>query len=201
MERDRLKTAICANFGIDVPIFGFAHSVAAAAAISREGGLGVYGATRDTPGEIRERLAQMRALAGDRPIGVDLVLPHGMPERDDREAIEAALAPEHRAFVAGLYEKFQVPPASGPGMRSRFVRSNEMAAAQIEAVLKSDVDVFACGIGAPPEAIERATQASGRSRSSARRSMRARHCGAASISWWHKDMTRGRIPGRSARSP
>jgi len=93
MERDRLKTAICANFGIDVPIFGFAHSVAAAAAISREGGLGVYGATRGTPGEIRERLAQMRALAGDRPIGVDLVLPHGMPERDDREAIEAALGP------------------------------------------------------------------------------------------------------------
>lgn len=156
MPRDLLRTALCDTFGIDVPIFGFAHSVAAAAAISREGGLGVYGATRDTPDEIRERLATLRRLAGDRPIGVDLVLPHGMPERDDREAIEAALQPKHRTFVAGLYDTFGVPPATGPGMRSRFVRSNELAAAQIEAVLASDVEVFACGIGAPLEAVDRA---------------------------------------------
>jgi NAD(P)H-dependent flavin oxidoreductase YrpB (nitropropane dioxygenase family) len=156
MQSDPLRTSLCDQVGIELPIFGFAHSVAASAAISREGGLGVYGATRDTPDEITERLRQLRTLAGDRPIGVDLVLPHGMPEHDDREAIEAQLGNEHRAFVSGIYERFKVPPASGPGMRSRFVRSNEMAAAQIRAVLDSDVDVFACGIGAPPAAVAEA---------------------------------------------
>jgi NAD(P)H-dependent flavin oxidoreductase YrpB (nitropropane dioxygenase family) len=58
-----LRTPICARYGIDVPIFGFAHSVAAAGAISRAGGVGIYGATRDTPEEIRARLKELRALA------------------------------------------------------------------------------------------------------------------------------------------
>ncbi len=151
-----LRTSICDRFGLDVPIFGFAHSVAVAAAISRAGGVGIYGATRETPDEIRTGLAELRRRAGNRPIGVDLVLPRGMPDLDNRDLIEAEIGEGHRAFVRDLYQRFDVPPPSGPGMRSRFVRSNEMAALQIQAVLDSDVDFFACGIGAPPEAIAEA---------------------------------------------
>lgn len=150
------KTAVCERFGLETPIFGFAHSVEAAAAISRAGGLGVYGGTRDTPDEIRSNLARVRELAGDRPIGVDLVLPKGMPERDDREAIEEKIPPTHRRFVEDLSERYRVPPASGPGMRSRFVRSEDMAHEQVEAVLESSIDLFACGIGMPLEVVERA---------------------------------------------
>jgi NAD(P)H-dependent flavin oxidoreductase YrpB (nitropropane dioxygenase family) len=148
-----LRTAICERLGIALPIFGFAHSVEVVAAISRAGGVGIYGATRDTPEEIAERLARLRVLAGDRPFGVDLVLPRGMPPLDDRAAIEAELPEEHRRFVDRLYAKYQVPPPTKPGMRSRFVRSEEIAARQIEAVLASDADIFACGIGAPPAAV------------------------------------------------
>lgn len=151
-----MRTPICDRFGLETPIFGFAHSVEAAAAISLCGGLGVYGATRDTPEEIGENLRRMRSLVGDRPYGVDLVLPKGMPERDDRDLIEQHIPAAHRRFVAGLEEKYSVPKPSGPGMRSRFVRSEEMARAQIESVLRSDVDLFACGIGMPPEVVEQA---------------------------------------------
>lgn len=150
------KTPVCDRFGLETPIFGFAHSVEAAAAISRAGGLGVFGATRDTPEEIRSHLARLRELAGEHPIGVDLVLPKGMPEHDDREAIEEQIPEGHRRFVEGLEQKYDVPPASGPGMRSRFVRSEDMARDQIEAVLDSTIDLFACGIGMPLEVVERA---------------------------------------------
>ena len=153
-----LHTKVCDRFGIELPIFGFAHSVEAAAAISRAGGLGVYGATRDTPEEIEERLARLHELAGGKAIGVDLVLPRGMPEKDDRAAIEARLPKEHLAFVEDLAERYSVPEPSGPGWRSRFVRSEEIAAEQVEAVLASDVDLFACGIGAPLPVIERARE-------------------------------------------
>lgn len=37
-----------------------------------------------------------------RPFGIDLVLPKGMPERDDRAAIEAEIPDEDRDFVADL---------------------------------------------------------------------------------------------------
>ena len=37
-----LTNALCRRLGIQVPIFGLAHSIEVAAAISRSGGLGVY---------------------------------------------------------------------------------------------------------------------------------------------------------------
>ncbi len=151
-----LHTRLCERFGIDYPIFGFAHSVEAVAAISNAGGLGVYGATRRFPEEIRDELAQIRELVGDRPFGVDLVLPPGMPEHNSREAIEAGIPDAHKNFVDGLIEKYAVPPATRPGMRTRFIRSAEIEQEQIAAVLASDVDLFACGIGSPTEVIGRA---------------------------------------------
>ncbi len=136
----KVWTPLCEHLGIDYPIFGFAHDIATVAAITNAGGYGVYGATRRFPDEIREELALIRSLVGDKPFGVDLVLPPGMPEHNSREAIEAEISEEHKNFVSGLIEKYQVPPASGPGMRTRFIRSSEIEEAQIQAVLESSVN-------------------------------------------------------------
>jgi len=156
MSTRQLWTPLCDRFGIQHPIFGFAHDIATVAAITNAGGFGVYGATRRFPHEITAELAQIRELVGERPFGVDLVLPPGMPEHNSREAIEAEIPAEHKAFVDDLIERYAVPPASEPGMRTRFIRSAEIEAQQLRAVLDSDVDLFACGIGAPPAAIAEA---------------------------------------------
>ncbi len=153
-----LTSPICARLGIQYPIFGFAHDVKTVAAISRAGGYGVYGATRRFPQEIRDELAEIRELAGDHPFGVDLVLPPGMPEHNSRDALEAEIPDEHRAFVDTLIQKYDVPAATKPGMRTRFIRSTEIEQEQLAAVLESDVNMFACGIGAPPDAIATAKQ-------------------------------------------
>ena len=153
-----LTTDLCRRFGIEHPIFGFAHDVATVAAITNAGGLGVYGATRRFPHEIDDELAEIRRLVGDKPFGVDLVLPDGMPEHNSREAIEAHIPDEHRNFVKGIVDKYQVPEPSGPGMRTRFIRSKEIEEAQLEAVMASSVDLFACGIGAPRHAVEKANE-------------------------------------------
>lgn len=150
-----ISTPVCGWFGLAHPVFAFAHSVPVAAAVSRCGGLGTYGATRRTPQEIRDELAALRRLAPDAPIGVNLVLPPGMPEDDDPQVLERALPERHKAFVAGLYAKYDVPPPRRRGMRTRFLRSNEVARAQMQAVLESDVDLVACGIGAPADFVER----------------------------------------------
>jgi len=154
-----LHTPVCALFGLRHPIFAFSHSIPVAAAVSRCGGLGTYGATRRTPQEIRDELAELRRLACDAPIGVNLVLPPGMPEDDDPAAIERDLPERHKAFVRGLYEKYEVPPPKRRGMRTRFLRSNEIARGQMEAVLASDVDLVACGIGMPADFVERCKRA------------------------------------------
>ena len=156
MTRGVLWSPICDQLGITYPIFGFAHDVATVAAISNAGGYGVYGATRRFPHEIEEELAAIRDLVGDKPFGVDLVLPPGMPEHNSREAIEAEIPEAHKDFVQGIIDKYAVPDATEPGMRTRFIRSSEIEEAQIQAVLDSSVNMFACGIGAPAPVIAEA---------------------------------------------
>ena len=151
---NRVWTPLCARMGIDVPIFGFAHDVQVVAAITNAGGYGVYGATRRFPHEIKEELKQIRALVGDKPFGVDLVLPPGMPTHNSRDAIEAEIPKEHRDFVKQLTDRYEVPPASAPGMRTRFIRSAEIEHEQIRVIMESDVDMMACGIGAPRDVVE-----------------------------------------------
>ena len=154
-----LRTPLCERLGMDVPVFGLAHSPEVVAAISNAGGFGVYAATRDTPEEIAGRVAHLRRLVGARPYGVDLLLPAGMPDLNDRAAAERAIPEAHRRFVAHLKAKYQVPEPTRPGFRSRFVRSQEVWDAQTEAVLASDCEMFACGTGTPPAVIARAKAA------------------------------------------
>jgi NAD(P)H-dependent flavin oxidoreductase YrpB (nitropropane dioxygenase family) len=159
MAASPIRTRICDELGIEHPIFAFSHSVDVVVAVCLAGGFGVYGATRDFPEEIEASIEDIRARVGARPFGVDLVLPKGMPARNNREEIEAALPAEHRMFVDYLVEKYAVPRDNLAGARSRFVRSEEMAARQADVVLRSDVNVFAMGIGSPPEFIAAAKEA------------------------------------------
>ena len=147
------RTPLCDRFGLEVPIFGFSHAVEVVAAVTNAGGFGVYGATRRLPEEIADELAWIRKAVGDRPFGVDLVIPASIPERNDRAFMEAQIPAGHRDFVAGIEEKYGVPKPSGPGMRTRFIRSAEIQDAQIEAVAASDVDMVALGIGCPPAVV------------------------------------------------
>ncbi len=146
---DRLRNQLCADLGAEVPIFGFTHSIDAAIAISRAGGIGIWGATRSTPEEIEVGVSQMASALGELPYGLDLVIPPDMPERDNRSEIEAALPSEHRDFVAKLRSKYGVPDDGQPGKRSRFVRSEDMARAQVDVVMDSQITVLALGIGSP----------------------------------------------------
>ncbi len=150
------RTPICERFDLASPLFGFSHSVQVVAAVTNCGGLGVYGATRRLPHEIESELSEIRRLVGRRPFGVDLVIPGSMPDRDDRAGFEAQVPPGHREFVDSIARRFEVPAPSGPGMRTRFVRSREMTERQLGAVLAADVDLVALGIGCPPEVVERA---------------------------------------------
>ncbi|WP_416898505.1 MAG: NAD(P)H-dependent flavin oxidoreductase [Minwuia sp.] len=151
-----MRNALTERFGLKYPIYGFAHSIDVVCALAEAGCMGVWGATRETPEEIEAGLKEIRRRVGSKAFGIDLVLPRGMPKTADKAAIEAELPEEHKDFVKGLYEKYQVPAATRPGMRSRFLRSDEVAERQVAAVLASDVDLFACGIGAPADAVAHA---------------------------------------------
>ena len=151
-----LRTRVSDMLGVEYPIFAFAHHEEVIVEAAKAGAIGVYGGTRKTPSEIRDTLKTIRGRIGDRPFGIDLVIPKGMPATNNREEIEAQLPVEHRAFVDHLFQKYGVGKPLRAGSRSRFVRSEEVAAQQLEAVLESDVNVFALGIGTPTAAVDAA---------------------------------------------
>ncbi len=145
------------RLGYRHPVFAFSWwDPDVAIAASRAGGVGVWGCTRRTPEEIDEGLARMERELEGLPWGVDLVIPAGMPDSDDRARIEAQLPTGHVEFVRDLRRRYGVPDDGLPGFRSRFVRSVETAEAQLEVVMAHRIPILALGIGSPAWAVERA---------------------------------------------
>ena len=153
-----LDTALCKRLGIRYPIFGFSHSVDVTVALANAGCFPIYGATRDLPDEIASHLAQIRDRVGAGRFGVDLLLPSGVGSETDRAAVFAGLPAAHKQFIEHLRAKYQVPPATRSTFFSSQIRSQQLFAEQIDAVLASDADAFAAGIGSPRATIQRARE-------------------------------------------
>ena len=74
-EDARMKTAITDMFGIDLPILAFTHCRDVVAAVSKAGGMGVLGAVAHSDRQLEIDLDWIEAELGDRPYGVDLIVP------------------------------------------------------------------------------------------------------------------------------
>lgn len=70
-------------FGIDFPIFAFSHCRDVVAEVSRAGGLGVLGAVAHSPDQLDVDLRWITEQVGDRPFGVDLLLPKKFAGSDE----------------------------------------------------------------------------------------------------------------------
>lgn len=70
-----MRTEICDRLGIEFPIFAFTHCRDVAAAVSNAGGLGVLGAVGFTAEQLEVELTWLDEHVGDKPYGVDLVIP------------------------------------------------------------------------------------------------------------------------------
>ena len=108
-----MKTAITDLFGIDVPIIAFTHCRDVVVAVSKAGGMGVLGAVAHSDRQLEIDLDWIESELGDRPYGVDLIVPvrytgsdvGGTSITDLQEMIPAG----HRQFVDELLKRYDVP--------------------------------------------------------------------------------------------
>ena len=70
-----MQTEICSRLGIEFPIFAFSHCRDVVAAVSKAGGFGVLGAVAFSPEQLETELDWIDAHVGDRPYGVDIIVP------------------------------------------------------------------------------------------------------------------------------
>ena len=110
-----MRTELCNQLGIELPIFAFSHCRDVVAAVSKAGGFGVLGAVGFAPEQLAVELKWIDEHIGDKPYGVDIVIPgryEGMGEVDPKkleEQLQAAIPPQHRAFAEKVLADHGVP--------------------------------------------------------------------------------------------
>jgi NAD(P)H-dependent flavin oxidoreductase YrpB (nitropropane dioxygenase family) len=98
--------------GIEFPILAFSHCRDVVAAVSKAGGFGVLGATAFTPEQLDIELNWIENELGDKPYGVDVLIPVTYAGKDgvpSGKTLRDLIPDEHRKFVNRLMEKYEVP--------------------------------------------------------------------------------------------
>ena len=166
-----MRTEICDRLGIEFPIFAFSHCRDVVAAVSRAGGLGVLGAVGFPPDQLEIELAWIDEHVGDRPYGVDVVIPgkyEGMGEVDPKkleEMLRAAIPEQHRSFADKLLSDHGVPrlPPDERPVNELLGWTAATANPQIDVTLRHPtVRLIANALGTPPSDVIERIHASGR---------------------------------------
>jgi NAD(P)H-dependent flavin oxidoreductase YrpB (nitropropane dioxygenase family) len=157
-------------FGIDVPILAFSHCRDVVAAVTRAGGMGVLGAAAHSPEQLEIDLEWIEAEVGDRPYGVDVIVPLSYAGSEAGgltiEEVRSLIPPQHRAFVEAVLSRYGVPelpdsagPEGDPSSRggqigdagAGMIFSADRADPQLEIALAHRTALVVNALGPPTE--------------------------------------------------
>lgn len=149
MVKRALHTKLCDLLDIEYPIIlagmGNVAGPALAAAVSNAGGLGVLGVTHLPPEQIRGWIRKTRELT-DKPFGVDILLPEGLPESGTVVDLQGLLPARQVAYVEKLRKELGIEDIKWQWGMSL---TTDLPRRQVEVVLEEKVPVLVCGLGSP----------------------------------------------------
>ncbi|MGP1282180.1 MAG: NAD(P)H-dependent flavin oxidoreductase [Parasphingopyxis sp.] len=153
-----MNSPICSMLDIEFPLLAFSHCRDVVAAVSKAGGMGVFGAVNLSPDRLREELDWIDAHVDGKPYGVDLIVPNkfaGKGEKLDTGKLIDAIPAGHKDFAAGILKDHDI--ATGDlektrGMSANFARNlrEEGAATSLEAAFEYPIKLIANALGVPP---------------------------------------------------
>src|SRR5689334_17998006 len=159
-----MHTEICDRLGIELPIFAFTHCRDVVVAVAKAGGFGVLGAVGFPPDQLEVELKWIDEHIGDRPYGVDIVIPgkyEGMGEADPKkleEMLQGMIPKQHRDYVQKILGDAGVPrlPEGEKPVNELLGWTAATATPQVEVALRHpNVKLIANALGTPPtEVIE-----------------------------------------------
>lgn len=153
-----MKTPICEALGIEVPIFAFTHCRDVVVAVSKAGGLGVLGAVSYTPEDLKNTLDWIDANIGDKPYGVDVIIPQkyeGIGDMDAEELeakLRAMIPQEHIDFSNQLLADHGVPEWPDEKTRRGLLGWTEATGGPMveEAISREKCKIIVNALGTPP---------------------------------------------------
>jgi len=166
-----MHTSLCDELGIEFPIFAFTHCRDVVVAVSKAGGYGVLGAVGYTPEELEIELNWIDERIGDRPYGVDIVIPNkyeGMDSDMDPEHLTKMLQDmvpqQHLDFAKKILADHGVPTADADSNALQLLGWTEATATpQVEIALRHPkMTMIANALGTPPVEMIKHIHESGR---------------------------------------
>ena len=162
-----MKTPVCDLLGVDVPILAFTHCRDVVAAVTKAGGFGVLGAAGHTPEQLDIDLRWIQDEVGDKPFGVDIIVPakyEGSAEGGKSVTDLRSMIPQgHRDFLDDLLDRYGVPELPADDARTPMAGEAEPPMTYAQAVPLMDVafsypiKLIVNALGPPPpDMIERA---------------------------------------------
>jgi len=133
---------IIKELGLQTPLFAFSHCRDVVVAVSKAGGMGVYGVGLHSDQQIEMDLRWIEAQLGDLPYGIDLLMPgkyHGSDSGGlaPDEAL-AAIPDNYHAFLDSVMRRYGVPAAEGWDVETHpeNLGGQRYTAKQIEGILR-----------------------------------------------------------------
>jgi NAD(P)H-dependent flavin oxidoreductase YrpB (nitropropane dioxygenase family) len=165
-----MQTELCKKLGIEHPIFAFTHCRDVVVAVSKAGGIGVLGAVGFSVEQLKEELDWIDEHIGDKPYGVDIVIPQkyegmGDMDADHLEAqLEKMIPAEHTAFAQKLLADHGVPGWPDGSKSMGLLGWTEATATPMieESLKRKNCRLIANALGTPPADKIKMIQDSGR---------------------------------------
>jgi len=155
-----MRTPICDDLGIEFPIFAFTHCRDVVVAVAKSGGFGVLGAVGYSPEELEIELRWIDEHIGDRPYGVDIVIPNKYEGMDANmsgdelaEMLRKMVPQENLDFARKLLADHGVPVQDeGEDNTMKLLGWTEATATpQVEVALRHPkMTLIANALGTPP---------------------------------------------------
>ena len=152
-----IRTELCDEFGIEVPIFAFTIYKEVCAAVTNAGGFGVYGALRHTPDELEQELTWIDEQVDGKSYGVDVVMPAsyvgGDFDPDEMfEQLQSQIPQEHKDYVEEVLDRYGVPklPEDEPAPRELLGWTDATARPQVDTALRHPIKLLVNALGPPP---------------------------------------------------
>lgn len=149
-----MQSPICKLLDIEFPLLAFSHCRDVVVAVSKAGGMGVFGAASLPPERLEEELAWIDAHIGGKPYGVDLIVPNsfaGKGEAQNTPEIPASyvdfttqLLNQHGVETGGLAKAATRRTSFGDNLRA------DGAAALLEVAFRHPIALIANALGVPP---------------------------------------------------
>lgn len=160
-----MRTAVTEMLGVEFPILAFSHCRDVVAEVSRAGGFGVLGATAHTPDQLAVDLAWIRDECGDKPFGLDVLLPTKHATVGEGGG-GTEIPQEYWDFVNGVLAHHGVDPIGPETVRKgdgsgfgELTDPEAFASKLLDVSFDFGISLIASALGPPPPSLVEAARA------------------------------------------